>query len=222
MSQITKPSHVTPDRRRARGAAFAASGTVMLGGLDAASVDLTRLGQPDPTDTARARETRTVEGLPAGERALREAVLLDAIEILRKHAEQARRNWPEERNTGWRRQYAEARRWMAADDHGQPFSFVRVCEALGLDPEIVRAHVLRAAPVLPPDPSPGLAQGERLIAWARQQVAPWTVADVADALRCDIDVARGLVVWLIRQGRVESYRAARSRQAGLYRVRRAA
>ena len=44
-----------------------------------------------------------------------------------------RTDWPE------RRQFAEVEEWFASDDTGWPFSFVAICEALGLDVPAVRA-----------------------------------------------------------------------------------
>ena len=38
-----------------------------------------------------------------------------------------------------RRQFAEVEAWFASDDTGWPFSFVPICEALGLDVPSVRA-----------------------------------------------------------------------------------
>jgi hypothetical protein len=50
--------------------------------------------------------------------------------------------------TDWRgrRQFAEVEEWFASDDTGWPFSFVAICEALGLDVPSVRA-VLRVCHV---------------------------------------------------------------------------
>jgi len=38
-----------------------------------------------------------------------------------------------------RRQFAEVEAWFASDDKGWPFSFVAICEELGLDVPSVRA-----------------------------------------------------------------------------------
>lgn len=42
-----------------------------------------------------------------------------------------------------RRLYAEAAAWLASDDTGWPFSFVNVCDAVGLDPERIRCGLRR-------------------------------------------------------------------------------
>ena len=42
-----------------------------------------------------------------------------------------------------RRQFAEVEAWFASDDAGWPFSFVAICEELGLDAPSVRAGLRR-------------------------------------------------------------------------------
>jgi hypothetical protein len=64
------------------------------------------------------------------EKRLMLALLTDALAVIR--GARAERQ----------RAVAEARAWFAATDPGWPFSFVRVCDALGLDPERVRRLVL--------------------------------------------------------------------------------
>ena len=70
------------------------------------------------------------DSLVSGERALRLAVLEDAIRCLeaptRRRDEAAR----------------EALRWITATDDDWPFSFVDVCEALDIDPGRLRAALL--------------------------------------------------------------------------------
>jgi len=38
--------------------------------------------------------------------------------------------------------YLDAHRWVRSDDHSWPFSFLNVCQTLGLAPETVRQEVL--------------------------------------------------------------------------------
>lgn len=73
-----------------------------------------------------------------GERRLRWAVLIDAIAIYC--------NGP---GSGAKRRarWLQERRWFLANNPGHPFSFVSVCDALGLDPGYVRRAVARAAQV---------------------------------------------------------------------------
>jgi hypothetical protein len=78
-----------------------------------------------------------LEALPEdGERRLMLAVLIDAIRTLGKLRPtipylQGHRAWLQERA------------WMFANDESQPFSFVSICHALGLDAGYVRRQVLR-------------------------------------------------------------------------------
>ena len=70
-----------------------------------------------------------------GERRLMRAVLKDALAVLFKYdATQDRRG---------QRLLAEAQHWLESDDAYWPFSFVNVCDALGLDPSCVRERVAR-------------------------------------------------------------------------------
>jgi hypothetical protein len=64
------------------------------------------------------------------------AVLMDAIRIVRRHhaggaATRRRRAWQRERG------------WIEDDDCTTPFSFVSICEVLGLDASYVRRWALR-------------------------------------------------------------------------------
>lgn len=38
--------------------------------------------------------------------------------------------------------YLDAHRWISADEHSWPFSFLNVCHALDLAPEIVRQEIM--------------------------------------------------------------------------------
>jgi hypothetical protein len=65
---------------------------------------------------------------PTPEQRLMAAVLEDAIDVYR-HG-----------RVGTRRRLArDTEAWFRADDRSWPFSFVRICEALRLDPHAVRA-----------------------------------------------------------------------------------
>ena len=75
------------------------------------------------------------DGPQPGERRLMRAVLVDALELLFKcEAAQDARG---------RRLFAETERWLASDDTRWPFSFLNVCDALGLVPSCVRKGVAR-------------------------------------------------------------------------------
>jgi hypothetical protein len=65
------------------------------------------------------------------------AVLMDAIRIVRTHR-------PAGLGTRPRRAWLRERGWIEADDCSTPFSFVSICEVLGLDPAYVRRWALRA------------------------------------------------------------------------------
>lgn len=68
---------------------------------------------------------------------LRAAVLIDAIRCLEPSADAYQRKLTR-----------HARRWFLNTDGSQPFSFVGVCDALGLDPGRIRRslrHLLRAS-----------------------------------------------------------------------------
>jgi hypothetical protein len=77
-----------------------------------------------------------LDALPEdGERRLMLAVLMDAIRTLTKPScatphLQTHRAWVQERA------------WMLADDPSQPFSFVSICHALGLEAGYIRRRVL--------------------------------------------------------------------------------
>ena len=68
----------------------------------------------------------------SGERRLLLAVLERAIsDLCNSHASQ-----------GSHRDREEARRWVESRDDSSPYSFVRVCEALGLAPDALRSGIL--------------------------------------------------------------------------------
>lgn len=104
--------------------------------------------------TRQALQTRpplrlAVSKEPAGiasmqpERRLVAAVLYDAVLRFRKYGIRA-----SERN---RRLFAEVEAWFAADDADWPFSFVNVCDALGLSPDRIRQELYRLLPEPEPD-----------------------------------------------------------------------
>lgn len=186
---------------------------------------------PDPVDAISARAVCRTERVPAGEFALRQAMLLDAINLLETGAERIARNDPRDWGTAWRHEYAEARRWVASRDRGQPFAFELVCEVLGLDAGRVRSRVLAAAPEIDTPASHlelvsprTIAAHERLATrvwrWAEEQTAPWTVLEAATAARTTTDSIRGLVSYWRKTGRLEKFRDQTSRNPGLYRVTR--
>ncbi len=93
------------------------------------------------------------DGPAPGERRLMRAVLKDALAVLFKYeGTQDRRG---------QRLLAEARHWLESDDADWPFSFVNVCDALGLEPSCVRERVARcrAAQCARPGASRGAAAG---------------------------------------------------------------
>jgi len=75
------------------------------------------------------------EGTLAGEKRLMLAVLADAVDILLKG---------DGRDGRSRRLLLETAQWIRADDDG-PFSFVNVCETLGLNPSCLRRGLLARA-----------------------------------------------------------------------------
>ena len=69
------------------------------------------------------------------EKRLMLAVLEDAVGTFQKYAVAAGRRG--------RRLFTEAEDWFESDDGGWPFAFVNVCQALGLEPQYVRAGLRR-------------------------------------------------------------------------------
>ena len=69
------------------------------------------------------------------ERRLFLAVLTDAIVRFRRLTES--------RHPATRHELLEAERWLRAEDHSWPCSFVNVCEALDIEPEPLRRAVLK-------------------------------------------------------------------------------
>jgi len=72
----------------------------------------------------------------SGEKALHLAVLADGIRCFTARP-QNRHEDPDRRGAE-----AEAEAWIRAVDEESPFSFVNVCETLGVDPDALRAALL--------------------------------------------------------------------------------
>jgi hypothetical protein len=64
------------------------------------------------------------------------AILEDAIDVYLKHRGAVLRDK--------RTLYLRARRWFASEDRSFVFSFLRVSEALGLDPQLIRKALREA------------------------------------------------------------------------------
>jgi len=83
--------------------------------------------------------------VPTGIRRLMAAILEDAINVYRTHANAA--------TNDRRRLHAQARRWLASDDTTWVFSFRRITEALGIEPSGLRRK-LRVRPAFMPSRPP--------------------------------------------------------------------
>jgi len=70
------------------------------------------------------------------ERALLIAVLWQAAEDLREN--------PQDRRSRIRRLYWNAYRWVASDNRSWPYSFLNVCDLLGVSAGLLRAELLGA------------------------------------------------------------------------------
>ena len=77
------------------------------------------------------------DGVLPGEKRLMLAVLEDAIATVVKHRSAI--------DPRARRLLAETAGWLASSDIESPFSFVNVCETLGLDPSYLRRGIARLA-----------------------------------------------------------------------------
>jgi hypothetical protein len=91
------------------------------------------LFQPDvvlPAQFASRRGNRA-----DGERHLVLAILEDAVNCFRDHLLAKRESD--------RRLFREAEEWIMADDQRFPFSFLEICQILGIDPEYVRGGLKR-------------------------------------------------------------------------------
>lgn len=63
------------------------------------------------------------------------AVLLDAVECFQKY--------PFARGNKLTRQVKDTEEWIFKDDYEWPFSFINICEAVGMDPQYLRNGLLR-------------------------------------------------------------------------------
>jgi hypothetical protein len=63
------------------------------------------------------------------------AVLLDAVECFQKY--------PFARGNKLTRQVKDTEDWIFKDDHEWPFSFINICEAVGMDPQYLRNGLSR-------------------------------------------------------------------------------
>jgi hypothetical protein len=79
------------------------------------------------------------------------AVLDDALATYRNDARSADRRC--------RRLVVESEQWFFSDDTDWPFSFVNVCDALGIDVAWLRARVRRGSDAPPPRPAAAGAAG---------------------------------------------------------------
>ena len=82
------------------------------------------------------------------ERRLLLAVLGDALTVYERHG-------PARGGEAGRRAL-EVERWVASEAMETPFAFIRICEALEIDPGPIRQHVrrIRLARLAGPDPGP--------------------------------------------------------------------
>ena len=80
----------------------------------------------------------------SGEQRLMLAVLIDAINVLQ--------SWQGGGSTRKRRNFAEAAHWVNTHGTSHPFSFDSVCDALEIDPQLLRSR-LRLLTVRPANPT---------------------------------------------------------------------
>ena len=80
-----------------------------------------------PAQFFTARERRRARN---SEERLMFAILEDAVAVYTKHRAPA--------TSKQRRIYRNTKRWLESDDRTWLFSFLRICEALDLDPECIR------------------------------------------------------------------------------------
>lgn len=93
---------------------------------------------------SRGGGSKFLDALPEdGERRLMLAVLIDAIRSYAAHR-------PTTPHIRAYRAWLRDRAWFQSDAHSEPFSFVNICDALGLDAGYVRRCVLRPQDSQPP------------------------------------------------------------------------
>ena len=108
----------------------------MMSPKSAHNAGLPSVFELDPAPILHAQVIRRARiGTPLqAERRLMLAVLQDAVRTLQKH--------PEAHNPKRRRLVSQTARWVASDDIGWPFSFVNICDALGLHPGQLRSSLV--------------------------------------------------------------------------------
>jgi hypothetical protein len=99
---------------------------------------------PSPTIVVPAQFFDLTPGrhVPTGVRRLMVAILDDAICVCRKYRNATGRDK--------RRLYHRARRWIESDDRSWVFSFLRITEALGIEPDVLKRGLRRGASQTPP------------------------------------------------------------------------
>jgi len=107
--------------------------------------DPQNLSQPMAYMPAQYFDLTPGRQVPSGIRRLMAAILEDAINMYRSHADAT--------TNDRRRLHAQARRWLASDDATWVFSFRRITEALGIEPHRVRRR-LRIRPAFMPSRAP--------------------------------------------------------------------
>lgn len=88
----------------------------------------------DPIDSEKLFGDQQRRSGASAERDLMFAILADAVDCYSKYASA--------RDGRSMRLFSEARDWFFCDGDEQPFSFVNVCDGLGLDPSYIRRGVL--------------------------------------------------------------------------------
>jgi hypothetical protein len=94
------------------------------------------LSEPDALSVHRYFDRwRGAAGYLQPERRLMFAVLLDAVECFQKY--------PFARRNKVTRQVEDTEDWIFKDDQEWPFSFINICEAVGIDPQYLRNGLSR-------------------------------------------------------------------------------
>ena len=116
-----------------------------------------------PETVRPAQFFRTPGAASQPEKRLMLAVLENAVWLLLRDAERPRLT-----ADAWR-QVAEAERWIASNAVDWPFSFMNICQVLGLDPAALRARLL-PVPTRTPAPRPATSFPFRRVANARHRL----------------------------------------------------
>ena len=112
----------------------------MIGGRRSYSVQgfspIVSLAEPDALSVHQYFDRwRGAAGYLQPEGRLMFAVLLDAVECFQKY--------PFERGNKLARRLNDTEEWIFKDDYEWPFSFVNICEAVGMDPQYLRNGLWR-------------------------------------------------------------------------------